>query len=457
MGFFDTLLYPFKVAIAWLWIMFHDMFAALGMGHSAAWVWGIVGITVVVRIVVLPLTFKAVRSGRAMSALQPEMKKIQAKYKGRTDQVSRQQMNQETMALYKQYGANPLASCFPILIQFPVLIALYRVLADATPIAKGTFAGGSLGPLTRSIAQQIEASTFFGAPLSASFSTTTDSHVRMVAVILVALYVVMMFLTQAWLAMKNIADGNAQAARMIKIMGYTMPIMMAFLGISLQIGVLVYWMVTMLFSMLQQGLILYYLPTPHSAAHNAMLKRNRQRYSKFEDQQIATYQRTLAESGFSEQEISQASSKIVKARAKGDDEDGLGDDPRAEKLRRAVEARDEHNRVLREKRIKLELEAAPPKKKKSNKRSFMDKMMDAQKKQQERQAAAGAAGKRDHSAQPKNLTRAQRAAETAKARRRAKAKAKAAGGDAANLSPAQIEKRRQERKRQLRENRKKRK
>lgn len=453
MGFFDTLLYPFKVVIAWLWIVFHDLFAALGLPESSAWVWGIIGITVVVRIIVLPLTFKAVGSSRAMSAMQPEIKRIQAKYKGRNDAVSKQQMNQETMAIYKQYGANPAASCFPILVQFPVLVALYRVLADATPIARGTYAGGNLGPLTQSIARNIEASTFFGAPLSESFATTSDSTVHVVALVLVAIYVVLMFLSQAWLGMLNIAKGNQQAIRMMKIMGYLMPVMMAFVGISLQIGVLVYWMVTMLFSFLQQAAILYFLPTPHSTAHAAMVKRNQKKYDKFEAAQKTSYDSYIGQLGFTDQEVAQAQSRIVKTRLKGEGDDGLGSDQRAAQLREAAQRREEHQNTLRQRRIKLELEAAPPKKRDPKKRTFMDRVMDAQKKQQQKQAGQKEAGQRLHGAQPKNKTRAQRQAE---AKKRANA-SNEAGGKAAGLSPAELEKRRQDRKRKMRENRKRRK
>ncbi|QOX81813.1 YidC/Oxa1 family membrane protein insertase [Nanchangia anserum] len=89
----------------------------------------------------------------------------------------------------------------------------------------------------------------------------------MVAVVLVALYVILMFVSMGWLAPKNMGQSNEQAARMMKIMGYTMPIMMAFVGVNLQIGVLIYWMVAMLFSLLQQWGILYWMPTPDSPAH----------------------------------------------------------------------------------------------------------------------------------------------------------------------------------------------
>jgi YidC/Oxa1 family membrane protein insertase len=74
------------------------------------------------------LGIKQIRSMQAMQLVQPEMKKIQAKYKGRRDVQSRQKMQEETMRLYKEHGVNPLGGCLPMLLQIPVLITLFAVL-----------------------------------------------------------------------------------------------------------------------------------------------------------------------------------------------------------------------------------------------------------------------------------------------------------------------------------------
>lgn len=83
----------------------------------------IILLTLVVRIVLLPLTIRQTRSMREMQMIQPEVKRIQAKYKG-----NRQKMNEEMMALYKEHGVNPLGGCLPLLLQMPVFIALFNVL-----------------------------------------------------------------------------------------------------------------------------------------------------------------------------------------------------------------------------------------------------------------------------------------------------------------------------------------
>jgi YidC/Oxa1 family membrane protein insertase len=82
----------------------------------------IILLTVAVKLVTLPLSIKSTRSMQAMQKLQPEMKRVQAKYKG-----DRQKMNEEVMKLYQEHGVNPMGGCFPLLLQMPVLFALFQV------------------------------------------------------------------------------------------------------------------------------------------------------------------------------------------------------------------------------------------------------------------------------------------------------------------------------------------
>ena len=88
-----------------------------------SWAWSIVAVTVVVRIVLVPLTVRQIHSMQAMQAHAPQMKEIQKKYKG-----DRQKLNEELMKFYKENHINPAASCLPLLAQFPVFIALYFTL-----------------------------------------------------------------------------------------------------------------------------------------------------------------------------------------------------------------------------------------------------------------------------------------------------------------------------------------
>jgi YidC/Oxa1 family membrane protein insertase len=102
-----------------------------GLGAALAYLYSwvhnygiaIILLTIGIRVVLLPLGIKQIRSMQAMQAIQPKVKQLQTKYKG-----DRQKLNEEMMKLYKDHGVNPLSGCLPLLLQFPVLIALYAVL-----------------------------------------------------------------------------------------------------------------------------------------------------------------------------------------------------------------------------------------------------------------------------------------------------------------------------------------
>ena len=93
-------------------VFYHD---TIGVG----WGWAIVLLTMTVRLAILPLTFKGVKSMQRLQQLQPEIKQIQERYKG-----DRQRMNQEIMAFYQREKVNPLGSCLPLLLQLPFFLAL---------------------------------------------------------------------------------------------------------------------------------------------------------------------------------------------------------------------------------------------------------------------------------------------------------------------------------------------
>src|ERR671917_1829823 len=90
---------------------------------EGSWGWSIILLTFTVRIAILPLTFKGVKSMNELQRLQPELKKIQERYKD-----DRQRMNQEVMRFYQEHKVNPLGSCLPLLLQIPFFIALFYLL-----------------------------------------------------------------------------------------------------------------------------------------------------------------------------------------------------------------------------------------------------------------------------------------------------------------------------------------
>jgi YidC/Oxa1 family membrane protein insertase len=113
-----SILAPLENAVRWVLERFH-----YNLGFT--WAWAIVGTTVVVRVLLVPLTVRQIHSMQSMQRHAPEMKEIQRKYKG-----DRQKLNEELMKFYKENNINPAASCLPLVAQFPVFISLYLVLKN---------------------------------------------------------------------------------------------------------------------------------------------------------------------------------------------------------------------------------------------------------------------------------------------------------------------------------------
>src|SRR5687768_14665930 len=124
----------------------HDLAEPLFGLHS--WGWAIILLTIAVRLFLLPLAIKQTRSQRAMQTLQPEMKKIQEKYKVdrglmKTDpekyRDARAKQQQAMMALYKEHGVNPASGCLPLLAQLPIFFALFQVLQRSEALKGAPF------------------------------------------------------------------------------------------------------------------------------------------------------------------------------------------------------------------------------------------------------------------------------------------------------------------------------
>jgi len=109
-------------------------------GYVGNWGWAIVLLTVAIRMALFPLMHKSTVSMRRMQKVQPKVKAIQEKYKkNKSEPQVRQKMNQETMALYKEEGVNPVGGCLPMLVQMPILFALYTLFAHAIELRHAPF------------------------------------------------------------------------------------------------------------------------------------------------------------------------------------------------------------------------------------------------------------------------------------------------------------------------------
>jgi YidC/Oxa1 family membrane protein insertase len=117
---------PLYTAVSWIIVQFHSLYSHV-FNPNGGWAWGlaIASMVIVIRICLIPLFVKQIKSTRAMQAIQPKMKAIQERYKN-----DRQRQSEEMMKLYKEAGTNPFSSCLPILVQMPFFTALYGVLSS---------------------------------------------------------------------------------------------------------------------------------------------------------------------------------------------------------------------------------------------------------------------------------------------------------------------------------------
>lgn len=286
MNWFDGLLWPIMVAVAWIMVQFHKLFTALGLQESggAAWTLSIVGLVIVIRVALIPLFVRQIKASRGMQLIQPEMQAIQKKYKGKTDPASREAMSRETMELYRKHNTNPFSSCLPILAQSPIFFALFRVLNSLTLLSQGKYAGGKthIGPLTQELARQAESATVFGAPLSGTFMRAAgNTQIQVVTIILIVAMALTTFTTQRQLTMKNMPKAALEGpmAQQQKMLLYLMPLIFAFSGVNFPIGVLVYWTTTNLWSMGQQFYTIRRMPAPGSQAEAQLKERQARRAS----------------------------------------------------------------------------------------------------------------------------------------------------------------------------------
>src|SRR5512144_1267915 len=244
---------------------FHQVFGALIDPASGwAWVLSIIGLTVVIRAALIPLFVRQIKSSRNMQLLPPKVKELQKKYGH-----DRERLAQETMALYKETGTNPFASCLPILLQMPIFLALFRLLSNAAKdIPKGV--------LTQEQAQQFSQATLFGAHLSDTFVSSPDLNVRILAAFLVLAMTATTFLTQRQLMSKNMpADAmSGPYAQQQKMLLYVLPVVFAVGGIAFPIGVLIYWTTSNLWTMGQQFYVIRNNPAPGTPAAQAKADRD---------------------------------------------------------------------------------------------------------------------------------------------------------------------------------------
>ena len=252
-------------AVSWVIMLIHDALTPVfGAGSGVTWTLSIVGLVLLIRIILIPLFVKQIKSQRAMTALAPKMKEIQTRYKD-----DRQKQSEEMMKLYKEHKTNPLASCFPILAQAPIMFALFTVL-------NGIGQEKPRGVLTMDDVISAANAKFLGAPISETFLGTDSTSVKLVTVLLIILMSASTFTTQRQLMVKGMPkndDPNNMMLQQQKIMLYLFPVIFAISGVNFPIGVLIYWSTTNFWTWGQQYYVIKRNPTPGSPAYEELQKK----------------------------------------------------------------------------------------------------------------------------------------------------------------------------------------
>jgi YidC/Oxa1 family membrane protein insertase len=260
-----TILNPLYYAVSWVLVTFHSIFGVFTKNQSIRWSLSIIGLVILIRIILIPLFVKQIKSQRAMTALSPKMKEIQKRYKD-----DRQKQSEEMMKLYKEHKTNPLASCFPILAQAPIFFALFTVL-------NGIAHNRPHGLMKGDVLHQAAQAKFFGADLSSTFLSSPNATTKIVTVALIIAMSATTFTTQRQLLVKGMPkqdDSNNMMLQQQKVMMYIFPIIFAVSGVNFPVGVLIYWGTTNLWTMGQQFYVIKKNPTPGSPAYEELQKKN---------------------------------------------------------------------------------------------------------------------------------------------------------------------------------------
>jgi len=203
-GFWNQyIVYP----LSWLITYFANMFNA-NYGLS------IIIVTILIRLVILPLMIQQTKNSKALQALQPELQKLREKYSSK-DMQTQQKLQQETMLLFQKHGVNPFAGCLPLLIQAPILIGFYHAIMRTEEIANHTFLWFDLG----------DKDPYYILPLVAGVTT---------------------FIQQ-----KMIMAGTEQQNPQLAMMLWMMPIMIVIFAINFPAALSLYWVVGNIFMIVQ--------------------------------------------------------------------------------------------------------------------------------------------------------------------------------------------------------------
>ncbi len=217
---------------------------------AISWSWAIVLLTVIIRIVLIPLTWRQIKSMRAMQALQPHLKLLQEKYKN-----DRELLNQKMMEFYRENKVSPFGSCLPLLLQFPVFLGLYFMLRNQG-----------------SVNAYIDAGAFSTVWHAQPVSWLWIADITRFDLILLAGYVGSQF-AASW-------QMSRKSAGQQKTIAYIMPLIIGLFSFMYRwpAGLMLYWVTTNLWSIAQQVVAEKIMPVPLAAA--AILEKDKVKLAK---------------------------------------------------------------------------------------------------------------------------------------------------------------------------------
>ncbi len=249
-GFFEI----FATVLGW----FYAVIPSYGLA--------IILLTLAVRVLLLPLSIKQTRSMREMQVIQPELKRIQKKHKG-----DRQKMNQEVMALYKEHGVNPLGGCAPLLLQMPVFIALFYVVRQPIEYLGASLLKTDLETHALSVHQflglRLDCSPqqIFAGDQSAvrgiGEACTSGGILPFLPYLLLILFMgaTTYYQQKQMQATRGSTGADPQQQQMQTFMKI-MPVILIVFGFGFPTGVVIYWVTTNLWTIVQQRIMLKAAP-----------------------------------------------------------------------------------------------------------------------------------------------------------------------------------------------------
>ncbi|MBO2453525.1 membrane protein insertase YidC [Actinomadura barringtoniae] len=247
---------PLFEVVAQLIVWIHSALS-LVVPEDSGWAWGgaIILLTVILRLLLVPLFVKQIHASKKMQELNPKVQALRKKYKN-----DKQRLNQEVMKLYQENGANPLSGCLPLLVQMPVFIGLFQVLkriSDAKP-GQGVFA------MTPELVQSAQNANIFGAHIPDTFLNAWNaSNKSWSAIVVTGIAVVISSCTTFFTVRSSMQrqkmqqgamdDGNPMMQAQ-KMMVFLAPLFGLF-GLGFPLGVLLYWVTSNSWTLAQQHYI----------------------------------------------------------------------------------------------------------------------------------------------------------------------------------------------------------